>query len=414
MTSSTHRAGYNPELVRSEFPILQRTVHGGVPLVYLDSAATTQKPTVVIEAVNEFYRNTNSNVHRAAHALSAEATAIWEGARIRVANFLGASRSDEVVFTRGTTESINLVASTWGSATITAGDEILITGMEHHANIVPWQMLCERTGARLRAVPVLDDGSLDVEAVREMFSERTKMFAMVHASNTTGTINDVAMLCRLASERGIVTLVDGAQAVLHLPIDVASLGCDFYAFSAHKLYGPTGIGVLWGRYELLEAMPPYQGGGAMIQHVRLDRTVYEAPPLKFEAGTPHIAGGAGLSAAVTWFRALDLEAMTLFEHQLTQRATSIVESIDGARVIGTAPSKIGVVSFVIDGLHGTDLGVLLDEQGIATRTGHHCTMPLLERFNVGATCRVSFGAYTTMEDLDRFESALHKSVRMLR
>lgn len=405
---------YDPYAVRAQFPILSRTVHGGVPLVYLDSAATTQKPDVVITAIDQFYRMSNSNVHRAAHALSAEATSIWEGARARVARFLGAQRTEEVVFTRGTTESINLVAASWGSMNVRAGDEILITGMEHHANIVPWQLLCERTGAVLKAVPVLDDGSLDISAVDELLTERTRLFAMVHASNTTGTINEVGALCAMAAAKGVRTLVDGAQAVLHQPVDVQAIGCDFYVFSAHKLYGPTGLGVLWGRYDLLEAMPPYQGGGAMIQHVSVERSVYEAPPLRFEAGTPHIAGAAGLGAAIDWFDTLDLDAMAQHEDRLTHRATSIIHQVEGARVIGEAPRKIGVVSFVIEGVHGTDLGMLLDEQGVATRTGHHCTMPLLERFQVGSTCRVSFAAYSTDEDLDVFERALTKAVRMLR
>lgn len=405
---------YDPHAVRAQFPILSRTVHGGVPLVYLDSAATTQKPDVVITAIDRYYRTSNSNVHRAAHVLSSEATAIWEGARRRVAQFIGAGRAEEVVFTRGTTESINLVAASWGSMHVNSGDEILITGMEHHANIVPWQMLCERSGATLKVVPVLDDGSLDMAAVDELLSERTRLFAMVHASNTTGTINDVVALCALAAAKGVRTLVDGAQAVLHQPVDVQAIGCDFYVFSAHKLYGPTGIGVLWGRYDLLETMPPYQGGGAMIQHVSLERSIYEAPPLRFEAGTPHIAGAAGLQAALDWFDTLDLAEMERHEEYLTQRTTEVVGQIDGARVIGTAPRKIGVVSFVIDGIHGTDLGMLLDEQGVATRTGHHCTMPLLERFHVGSTCRVSFAAYSTTEDVDVFERALTKAVRMLR
>jgi cysteine desulfurase/selenocysteine lyase len=405
---------YDPYAVRAQFPILSRTVHGGVPLVYLDSAATTQKPDAVITAIDQFYCRSNSNVHRAAHALSAEATSIWEGARARVARFLGAQRTEEVVFTRGTTESINLVAASWGSMNVHAGDEILITGMEHHANIVPWQLLCERTGAVLKAVPVLDDGSLDISAIDALLTDRTRLFAMVHASNTTGTINDVGALCAMAAAKGVRTLVDGAQAVLHQPVDVQAIGCDFYVFSAHKLYGPTGLGVLWGRYDLLDAMPPYQGGGAMIQHVSLERSVYEAPPLRFEAGTPHIAGAAGLGAAIDWFDTLDLDAMAQHEDRLTHRATSIIYQVEGARVIGEAPRKIGVVSFVIEGVHGTDLGMLLDEQGVATRTGHHCTMPLLERFHVGSTCRVSFAAYSTNEDLDVFERALTKAVRMLR
>ncbi len=400
--------------IREQFPILSRTVHGGKPLVYLDTAATSQKPRVVIDAIDGYYAMHNSNVHRGAHTISAEATTMWERTRQTVQQFLNATREDEVIFTRGTTESINLVASSWGDQNVAAGDEILITGMEHHANIVPWQMLCQRKGATLKHIPVLPDGSLDMEAVPGLLTDRVKMFSMTHVSNTLGTVNDVHALCAMARERGITTMVDGAQSVLHLKIDVQEIGCDFFAFSAHKLYGPTGIGCLWGRYEILDAMPPYQGGGAMIKHVTYAGTEYEQVPIRFEAGTPHIAGAAGLEAAINWFGLLDLEALDEHERALVERATAGLQQIDGMRIIGTTPHKVGIVSFVISGLHGTDIGMLLDEQGIAIRTGHHCTMPLLESFGVGSTCRASFGVYTTMDEIDEFLVAVNKAVRMLR
>jgi len=402
------------QAIRDQFPILQRTVHGGKPLVYLDTAATSQKPRVVIDAIDGYYAMHNSNVHRGAHTISAEATTMWERTRRTVQQFLNASREEEVIFTRGTTESINLVASSWGDQNIAAGDEILITGMEHHANIVPWQMLCQRKGAVLKHIPVRPDGSLEMEAVPALLTERVKMFAMTHVSNTLGTVNDVQTLCAMARERGITTLVDGAQSVLHRTIDVQEIGCDFFAFSAHKLYGPTGIGCLWGRYEILDAMPPYQGGGAMIKHVTYAGTEYEDVPTRFEAGTPHIAGAAGLEAAINWFRLLDLPAIDEHDQALVERATEGLQQIEGMRIIGTTPHKIGIVSFVIEGLHGTDIGMLLDEQGVAIRTGHHCTMPLLESFGVGSTCRASFGVYTTMEEIDVFLVAVNKAVRMLR
>lgn len=400
--------------IREQFPILSRTVHGDKPLVYLDNAATTQKPRVVIDAIDGYYAMHNSNVHRGAHAVSAEATTMWERTRETVQKFMNAPRVEEIIFTRGTTESVNLVASSWGDANVTAGDEILITGMEHHANIVPWQMLCQRKGATLKHIPVLEDGSLDMDAVPGLLTNKVKLFSMVHASNTLGSINDVKTLCSMAREKGITTMVDGAQAVLHKRVDVQDIGCDFYAFSAHKLYGPTGIGCLWGRYEILDAMPPYQGGGAMIKHVTYAGTEYEEVPIKFEAGTPHIAGAAGLEAAINWFTQYDLEALEEHERTLTVRATAGLNEIEGMRIIGSTSDKIGIVSFVIDGMHGTDIGMLLDEQGIAIRTGHHCTMPLLESFGVGSTCRASFGIYTTMDEVESFLHAMNKAVRMLR
>lgn len=400
--------------IREQFPILSRTVHGGKPLVYLDTAATSQKPRVVIDAIDGYYAMHNSNVHRGAHTISAEATTMWERTRRTVQQFLNAPREEEVIFTRGTTESVNLVASSWGDQHITAGDEILITGMEHHANIVPWQMLCQRKGAILKHIPVLPDGALDMDAVPGLLTDRVKMFSMTHVSNTLGTVNDVPALCAMARERGVTTMVDGAQSVLHKKIDVQEIGCDFFAFSAHKLYGPTGIGCLWGRYEILDAMPPYQGGGAMIKHVTYAGTEYEQVPIRFEAGTPHIAGAAGLEAAINWFGLLDLEALDEHERSLVERATEGLQQIDGMRIIGSTPQKIGIVSFVIEGLHGTDIGMLLDEQGVAIRTGHHCTMPLLESFGVGSTCRASFGVYTTMDEVEAFLVAVSKAVRMLR
>ncbi len=400
--------------IREQFPILKRTVHGNKPLVYLDSAATTQKPLAVIEAIDNYYRHGNSNVHRGAHAISAEATTMYERTRATVARFLNANRDEEIIYTRGTTESVNLVAFAWGEANVNPGDEILVTLMEHHANIVPWQMLCQRFGATLKYVPVLDDGSLDMDAVPDLLTDRTKMFAMTHASNTVGTINPVKELCAMAQANGTATFIDGAQMVVHHKVDVQDIGCDFYAFSAHKLYGPTGIGVLWGRYQILTDMPPFMGGGAMIEHVSFDGTDYSAVPLKFEAGTPHIAGVCGLEAAIDWFTGLDLAALEELERELTARATAGLTEIDGLRIIGTTPDKIGIISFVIDGCHGGDVGTLCDEQGIAVRTGHHCTMPLLEYFDVGATIRASFAAYTTMDDVEALIVSVKKAVKLLR
>jgi cysteine desulfurase / selenocysteine lyase len=402
------------ERIRAQFPILHRTVHGSKPLVYLDNAATTQKPQSVIDAIGRYYTEQNSNVHRGAHALSAEATSLYEKSRRTVAGFLNARSADEIVFTKGTTESINLVAQTWGVQNVNADKEILVSVMEHHANIVPWQMLSERVGATLRVIPIHDDGSLDMDAADAMLTSRTALLAITHVSNTTGVINPIAELCQRARERGVTTLVDGAQAVLHEKVDVQQIGCDFYAFSAHKLFGPTGIGVLYGRKEILDTMPPYQGGGSMISRVSFEGTTFNDVPVRFEAGTPHIAGAIGMDAAITWFSDLDIDAVAAHERALLAAAMLSLENVDGLIVLGTTPTKIPVISFTVEGIHGHDIGTLLDEQGVAVRTGHHCTMPLMERLGVGSTCRASFALYNTMDDVEQFTNAVVKAVRMLR
>lgn len=399
--------------LREQFPILDRSVHDR-PLVYLDTAATAQKPQVVIDAITSYYSVSNSNVHRGAHALAAEATGLYEDARRMAAVLLHAVRTEEIVFTKGTTEGINLVASAWGTANVGKDDEILVTYMEHHANIVPWQMLCERTGAMLRVVPIHDDGLLDMDACASMINERTRMVAVTHVSNTLGTVNDVAAICAMARRYGAATLVDGAQAVPHVSVDVQAIGCDFYVFSAHKLYGPTGFGVLYGRYDVLDAMPPYQGGGSMISRVSFEKTTYNDVPMRFEAGTPHIAGAAGLASAIRWFLDIDRAMLLEHEHELTVAATAGLTSIDGLRIVGTAPGKLGIVSFVVDGVHAHDIGTLIDAMGVAIRTGHHCTQPLMERFGVTSTARASFACHTTREEIDILVDSVNKAVRMLR
>lgn len=399
--------------MRNQFPILQRTVHGGKPLVYLDSAATTQKPQAVLDAISGYYRRHNSNVHRGAHALAAEATVLYEQARTEVARFINATNASEVVFTRGTTESINLVASSWGGANLRPGDVVLVTEMEHHSNIVPWQLIAMRTGAVVKAIPVHDNGTLDVDAAIALMTPNTRLLAFTHVSNTLGTINNVQSLCREANSRGITTLVDGAQAVLHLPVDVQKIGCDFYVFSGHKLYAPTGIGVLYGRQQLLNDMPPYQGGGSMIDTVSIEATTFLDTPQRFEAGTPNIEGAVGLSAAIRWFAGINLVAEAEREHELVQQTLAGLSEIQGLRIIGTAEHHVGIVSFTIEGMHAHDLGVLLDEQGVAIRTGHHCTMPLMKRMGCTSTARVSLAVYNNSSDVEQFLNATHKAVRLL-
>ncbi|RPI67553.1 MAG: SufS family cysteine desulfurase [Ignavibacteriae bacterium] len=416
-------------MTRADFPILQRTVHGGKPWIYLDNAATTQKPQAVIDAVSDFYTWHNSNVHRGAHTVSAEATAMYEASRETVKDFLNAARTEEIIFTQGTTESINLVASSWGGANLAPGDEVLVTDMEHHANIVPWYMICERTGAVLKHVPIHDDGSLDLAAAEEMMTERTKMFAFTHVSNTTGVINPARELCAMARQRGITTLVDGAQAVAHFAVDVQVIDCDFYVFSGHKVYGPTGIGVLYGKYHVLDAMPPYQGGGAMIKDVTFEKITYNDVPTRFETGTPSIAGAVGLRASLqASFQAsvpASLQASlqgsqhdsltgTLAGTLACKLAGTLTETLAGFRVLGDTPMKIDIVSFVVEGVHASDIGMLLDEQGIAVRVGHHCTMPLMRRFGVESTVRASFAFYNTPEEAEKLVDGVHKAVKMLR
>lgn len=428
MNATTPIETFDVARIRAQFPLLKRTVYDNRPLVYLDNAATTQKPQSVIDAIVDYYSRHNSNVHRSAHALSSEATELFENGRNTIAKFLNAERPEEIVFTRGTTESINLVAQTWGRMHVHAGDVVLLTEMEHHANIVPWQMLCESVGATIRFIPVDAQGTLDLNSLYAIDRtigvnygnniiegiERIKVLAITHVSNTLGTINDVKELCTWARSRGIVTVVDGAQAVAHLHVDVQDLGCDFYAFSGHKLYGPTGIGVLYGRYALLDAMPPYQGGGAMISTVSFEKTTYNDVPVRFEAGTPHIEGVVALAAAVRWIDALDRNALADYENTLLAQAMHGLVSIDGLRVIGIAPDKIGIVSFVVDGVHAADIGSLIDRQGVAIRVGHHCNMPLMQCYGLTSTARASFAAYTTEADVDQLVASTEKAVRMLR
>ena len=401
--------------LKAEFPILARTVHGNVPLVYLDNAATSQKPRAVIDAITKYYECSNANVHRGGHALGAEATALYEDARSIVASFIGA-QPNEIIFTRGTTESINLVAASWSSmmGETLKGCTIVVTEMEHHANIVPWQMACEKTGAVLKVIRVHDDGTLDMEHARELINDTTAFVSVVHVSNTLGVENDVRTICALARSVGALSLVDGAQSIVHHAVNVTSLGCDFFVFSGHKLYAPTGIGVLFGRANVLESLPPYQGGGSMILDVTFERTTYNDVPVRFEAGTPNMEGAVGLAAAIRWFTALDLEALRVHEAELSERLLRDLNTIDGMRVFGPQTLHAGIASFVIDGMHAHDLGTLLDEQGVAIRTGHHCTMPLMKRFGVTSTARASIAAYTTHDDLDVLSAALLRSVRLLR
>ena len=397
--------------LRAQFPLLSRQVHGK-PLVYLDNAATTQKPAAVIEAMDHYYRNLNSNVHRGAHYLSDAATGAFEDARQSVADFLNAKR-EEIIWTRGTTESINLIAQCYGREQLKAGDEVLISGLEHHSNIVPWQLACERTGATLKVIPVLDDGSLDMQAFETLLSERTRILSVVHVSNALGTVNPVAEMIAAAKQVGAVTLIDGAQAVSHFPVDVQALSCDFYAFSGHKLFGPTGIGVLYGREALLDAMPPYQGGGEMIETVSFEKSTWNQLPYKFEAGTPHIAGAIGLGAAIDWLQAQDRTALSAHENNLLAKATERARAFPGLRLVGTAANKVSALSFLLDGAHPNDVGMLLDQQGVAVRTGHHCTMPLMDRFGIPGTVRASFALYNNEDDIERLFNALDKVVSFL-
>jgi len=398
--------------IRSQFPALHQEVNGK-PLVYLDNGATTQKPQCVIDALSDYYRLNNSNVHRGAHTLSDRATQQFEDARKTLQAFLNAKKAEEIVWTRGTTESINLVAATWGRQNIKAGDEILVSGMEHHSNIVPWQMLCQQTGATLRPIPVKDTGELDMEAFASMLSDKVKFVSVVHVSNALGTINPVADIIRQAHAVGAKVLIDGAQAVSHWNVDVQALDADFYAFSGHKLFGPTGIGVLYGKEELLNAMPPYQGGGEMIEHCSFDGTTYNVLPYKFEAGTPNIAGAIGLAAAVNYLNDLDRVVLEQHENALLVRANELADQIGGIRKIGTAPKKASVFSFLLDGAHPADVGTLLDQQGIAVRTGHHCAMPIMNHFKIPGTVRASFSFYNTMDDVERLFAGLEKAKMFL-
>ncbi|HEV3447691.1 MAG TPA: cysteine desulfurase [Gemmataceae bacterium] len=401
----------NVARIREDFPILRQKIHGK-PLVYLDNAATAQKPQVVLDVVNRFYKTENSNVHRGVHWLSQKATEDYEAARVKVQRFLNAAQAREIIFVRGTTEGINLVAQSFGRTHVRAGDEIVISHMEHHSNIVPWQILCEEKGAVLRVVPIDDRGEFLFEEYERLLNERTRLISVVHLSNSLGTINPVRKIIELAHSRNIPVLVDGAQAVPHINVDVQELDCDFYTFSGHKLYGPTGIGVLYGKAGLLEAMPPYQGGGDMISSVSFEKTTYNVLPHKFEAGTPHIAGVIGLGAALDYVTAAGLDTIAAHEHQLLQYATDALQEIPGLRLIGTAHDKAGVLAFVMDNAHPHDIGQILDQEGVAIRTGHHCCQPVMDRFGVPATARASLGIYNTKEDIDALVAGLHKVKEM--
>jgi len=405
--SPTPPRALDVERVREDFPALRQQVNGK-PLVYLDNAATTQKPRPVLEALRRFYEEDCSNVHRGVHTLSQRATEAYERARELVRRFLNARSEEEIIFVRGTTEAINLVAHSFGRHRVRAGDEILISAMEHHSNIVPWQILCEETGARLRVAPINDEGELLLEEFERLLTARTRLVAITHLSNALGTIVPVREVIRLAHERGIPVLLDGAQAVAHLRVDVQELDCDFYAFSGHKLYGPTGIGVLYGKAEWLETMPPYQGGGDMISSVTFEKTTYNRLPYKFEAGTPHIAGAIGLGAAIEYVTAIGLEAIAAHERDLLAYATEAVSGIPGLRLIGTAREKASILSFTLEGVHPHDIGTILDHEGIAIRAGHHCAQPVMERFGVPATARASFALYNTREEVDALVRALEK------
>ena len=387
------------ERIRQDFPILSRRVRGK-PLVYLDNAATGQKPQAVIEAVTRFYSEENANIHRGVHYLSERASAAYDEVREKVARFINAPSSREVIFTRGTTDGINLVAQSLGRSVLRPGDDIVITAMEHHSNIVPWQLLCEQTGAVLRAVPITDAGELDTEAFERMLGDRTRLVAVAHVSNALGTINPIRQLVALARARGIPVLVDGAQSAPHLKVDVQELDCDFFVFSGHKVFGPTGVGVLFGKKALLERMPPYQGGGDMISTVTLERSTWAPLPAKFEAGTPMIAAVMGLGAALDYIGSIGLDAIGAWEHQLLTYATHGISGIDGVRLIGTARHKAGVLSFVLEGVHPHDVGTILDDDGVAIRAGHHCAQPVMERFGIPATARASFAFYNTRHEID--------------
>ena len=405
---------FDIDALRAEFPALSQEVNGK-PLIYLDSAASTLKPQAVIDALSHYYAFDHSNVHRGAHALADRATAAFEAARDSVARFLsgpgGPVRREEVIWTRGTTEAINLVAQSWGSANLGPGDEVLISEMEHHANIVPWQLACERTGATLKVIPVTDSGELDLEAFEALLSERTKLLAVTHVSNVLGTVNPVAELIRAARGVGARVLIDGAQAVAHIDLDIKALDAEFYVFSGHKLYGPTGIGILYGKYELLAAMPPWQGGGEMIDRVSFEGTTFQAPPFRFEAGTPHIAGAVGLGAAIEWFTALDQEALKSYEHAVFAELDALLRAFPGVTVIGSAPARCGAVSFLLDGAHPSDIGAFLDQAGVAVRTGHHCCQPLMARYGVSGTVRASLGVSSTSADIQSLGTALEQAKR---
>ena len=406
LTSKKSGPGFDPDLVRRSFPILKTTVHGK-KLVYLDNAATTQKPESVIKALDEYYRQLNSNIHRGVHSLSEKATEAYEGVRDKARQFINAASSKEIIFLRGTTEGINLVAGSYGRSNVGQGDEVLITGLEHHSNIVPWQMLCNQTGAVLKVAPIDDKGEVILSEFERLIGPKTKIVAIAHVSNALGTVNPVKRMVAIAHAHGIPVLLDGAQAVPHFRIDVRDLDCDFYAFSAHKMYGPTGIGILYGKQSILEAMPPYQGGGDMIRSVTFEKTIFNDLPHKFEAGTPSIADTIGFGAAFDFLNGLDWNAVSHYEHNLLVYASEVIGAIPGLRIVGTAREKAGVLSFVMDDVHPHDIGTILDREGIAVRTGHHCAQPVMLRFGIPATVRASFALYNTKEEIDELVRGIY-------
>jgi cysteine desulfurase/selenocysteine lyase len=409
--SLSPREAFDVARIRDDFPILKQKVHGK-PLVYFDNGATSQKPQAVIDAIDRYYRAENSNIHRGVHYLSEQATSAYEAAREKIRSFINARLTKEIVFVRGTTEAINLVAQSYGRSFLRVGDEIIVSAMEHHSNIVPWQMLCEQVGARLRVIPINHDGEIVMDEYRRLLNEKTKFVSVTHVSNALGSVVPVKEMVALAHQRGVPVLIDGAQAVPHFKVDVRDLGCDFYAFSGHKVFGPTGVGVLYGQAELLERMPPYQGGGDMISLVTFEKTHYNDLPYKFEAGTPHIAGGIGLGAAIEYLQGLDWHQVSVHEQELLAYATAALSTIDAVRIIGTAKEKAGVVSFVIDHVHAHDVGTILDQEGVAIRAGHHCAMPVMQRFGVPATARASFAFYNTTAEIDVMTQAIYRVLKV--
>jgi len=407
MSQLETQISFDVSTLRKDFPILSTTVYGK-PLVYLDNAATTQKPNAVLDIQNIYYREQNANIHRGVHHLSEVATFEYEKARGKVKNFINAADNKEVIFTKGTTDSINLVAQSFGKTFLNAGDEVIISTMEHHSNIVPWQMICEEQNANLRIIPMNDDGELVIEEFEKLLSPKTKIVSVVYISNSIGTINPIKQIIELAHRNGSTVLIDGAQAVAHIPVDVRALDCDFFAFSGHKIFGPTGIGVLYGKAALLDQMKPYQGGGDMIRSVTFEKTTYNDLPYKFEAGTPNIVGGIGLGAAIDYVNIIGLNAISRYEHELLDYGTEILSHVSGLRLIGTAKSKASILSFVLDNAHPHDIGTILDREGIAIRTGHHCTQPVMKRFGIPATARASISFYNTKEELDALVRGIAK------
>ena len=412
MLTESKKLSFDHSIVRKDFPILKRTVNNK-PLIYFDNGATAQKPQVVIDAVDNYYKFQNANIHRGVHTLSQEITIAYEEARATVQKHLNAAHAHEIIFTKGTTDAINLVAYSFGKKFVNEGDEILISSMEHHSNILPWQQLCEDKEAILKVIPINNEGEIDLKAFKNLLSTKTKILAITHVSNTLGTINPIKELIALAHQNNIPVLIDGAQAVPHLKVDVVDLDADFYCFSAHKLFGPTGVGILYGKEKWLNEMPPYQTGGGVIKTVTFEKTTFADLPLRFEAGTPHIAGAIGLAAAINYVNALGLNNISKYENELRVYATQLLSEIDGLKIIGTSTKKAAVISFVVDGLHPFDIGMILDKQGIAVRTGHHCTQPLLQIFGLQGTVRISFAFYNTSEEIDAFIVALKKAIKML-